>query len=422
MTPELIFLVQALAILVLPVALWRFLNLRGKVPLVTVQILVAIALGPTLFGRLAPEFFHLIFNPTTLTPLWGLSSIAVLLFGFFTGLHVGPRAFLGRGRAFALVAVASVVVPTAAGFFGGLWIAAHQPAELNGTINPVGFATAIGITIGVTELPVLGAILREVALLGTRIGHYALGIAAVNDAVLWLLLGGLMTAVSGAALGSLGMLIGVLGFPIYLAGMAWFVPPLMRRVAVVLPHDGVMSERVVVGGYAVALGSAMITQILGLHYFYGAFVAGMVMPHELRQPLLDRLQVATPGLLMPFFIMLTGMRTVIDLGSPGFVEILSATTALAIVGKIGGTALTARLVGESWANALSLGALVQTNGLMGLMVLTIFLDRGIVTTNVFSALVLMGVLTTMLTMPLTRLARRWGFVSGGSRRSLVQTK
>jgi Kef-type K+ transport system membrane component KefB len=181
----------------------------------------------------------------------------------------------------------------------------------------------------------------------------------------------------------------------------------MRRVASILLRDGRMSERGLAAACAVALASAMVTQILGLHYIFGAFVAGTLMPHELRKPLLDRLQVATVGLLMPFFFMLTGLRTLIDLGSSGFVEILLLTTALAVVGKVGGTALTARGVGESWSTSFSLGALVQTNGLMGLIVLTILLDRGIITTNVFSALVLMGVLTTMLAMPMTRLAQRY---------------
>src|SRR5580704_6129065 len=141
MTADPIFILQALAILVLPLMVWRVLRLRGAVPLVVVQILVGIALGPTLFGRVAPEFYHLFFNPATLTPLWGVASIAVLLFGFVTGLHLEPRAFLGRGRAFALVALASVAAPTMAGFFGGLWIAVRQPAEVGAGVSPLGFAT-----------------------------------------------------------------------------------------------------------------------------------------------------------------------------------------------------------------------------------------------------------------------------------------
>ena len=405
MTADPIFILQALAILVLPLMVWRVLRLRGAVPLVVVQILVGIALGPTLFGRLAPEAFHLFFNPATLTPLWGVASIAVLLFGFVTGLHLDPADFLGRGRAFALVAGASVAVPTAAGFLGGLWIAAHQLGELGG-VGPVGFAIAIGICIGVTALPVLGAILREMDLLGRRIGNYALGIAAVNDAALWLLLGGLMTAVAGGAPGNPEMLLRVLGLPVYLAAMVWIVPPMIRRAAGELLRDGPMRERALAGVCSLALGSAMVTQILGLHYIFGAFIAGAVMPHELRKPLLDRLEVTTVGVLMPFFFMLTGLRTLFDLGSVGFVEIAVVMTALAIFGKVGGTALTARLTGETWPDALALGALVQTKGLMELIVLTILLDRGIIATNVFSALVLMAVVTTMLAMPLARLALR----------------
>jgi Kef-type K+ transport system membrane component KefB len=408
MSPELIFLVQALAILVLPVAIWRGLFLRGAVPLVVVQILVGVALGPTLFGRYAPDLYQLFFNPKTLTPLWGVASFAVLLFGFVTGLHLEPSSFFGRGRAFALVALASVGVPTAAGFLGGLWIAAAQPGELGAGIGPFGFAVAIGICIGVTALPVLGAILREMDLLGGRLGSYALGIAAVNDAALWLLLGALMTAVSGDAAGGPDMLVSMAGLPIYLAVMVWIIPPLLRRAETALLHEGRMRERALALVCGVALASAVVTQLLGLHYIFGAFMAGAVMPREWRQPLLNRLQIPTVGLLMPFFFMLTGLRTSIDLSSLDFLAILLVTTVLAVVGKVGGTALTARLLGESWATAMTLGALVQTKGLMELIVLTILLDRGIIGSNVFSALVLMAVLTTMLAMPLARLGLRHG--------------
>jgi Kef-type K+ transport system membrane component KefB len=406
MMPELIFIVQALAILVVPAVVWRGLRLRGVVPLVVVQILVGIALGPTLFGRIAPQAYDLIFNPKTLTPLWGVASIAVLLFGFVTGLHLDPSAFVGRGRAFAAMTATNVVVPTAAGFLGGLWIAVSQPTELDGSIGPTGFAIAIGIATGVTALPVLGAILREMDLLGRQLGDLALGIAAVNNATLWLLLGGLMTAVAGEAADGPGVLVSLLGLPVYLVVMARVVRPLLKRATTALVPDGRMSERTLAVVCAVALGSALITQMIGLHYIFGAFIAGAFMPQELRQPILDRLQTATVGVLMPFFFILTGLRTLIDLESPGFLEILLVTTTLAVVGNVGGTALAARLVGEPWANALGLGALVQTKGLMELVVLTVLLDRGIITTNVFSALVLMAVLCTMLAMPLTRLALR----------------
>jgi Kef-type K+ transport system membrane component KefB len=401
---DLIFLLQALLILAVPLVVWRLLQLRGAVPLVVVQILVGIALGPTGFGRVAPDLFHLMFNSKTLTPLWGVASIAVLLFGFVTGLHLEPRAFLGRGRAFAAVAGASLLIPTIAGFVGGLWLVARQPADLGAGVSALGFAVAIGICVGVTALPVLGAILREMDLLGDRIGDLALGIAAVNDVGLWLLLGGVMTALVGERADGPDVLVSALALPIYLLVMARVVLPLLGRAAGAMLREGRMNDRALAVVCAVAVASAITTQLIGLHYIFGAFVAGALMPQALRRPILDRMQTVAVGVLMPFFFMLTGLRTLLDFGSPGFLEVLLVTTGLAVLGKVGGTTLAARAVGESWSDALSLGALVQTKGLMELIVLTILLDRGIITASVFSALVLMAVLTTMLAMPLTRLA------------------
>ncbi|MBV8888981.1 MAG: cation:proton antiporter [Alphaproteobacteria bacterium] len=408
MTPELIFLAQVLTILVLPVALWRYLRIRQAIPLVCVQILVGIALGPSFFGRIAPDLYSRFFSPATLPPLSGIASIAVLLFGYITGLHFEPAAVLGRGRSFMLVAIASVAVPTVAGFLGGLWIAAELPGDIGPGISPTGFAAAIGICIGVTALPVLGAILREMNLLGRRLGDLALGIAAVNDAALWLLLGGLMTSVAGDAPGNPGLLVSLCGTPVYLAVMVFVVKPLLDRLGpALLLRDGHMSERGLAAVCAVALGSAMASQWLGLHYVFGAFVAGTLMPHELRQLILDRLQLVTVGILMPFFFMITGLRTSIDLGSSGFLEITLVTSGLAVLGKIGGTTLAARCTGESWADAFSLAALLQPTGLMGLVVLTVLLDRGIISPIVFSALTLTALITTLLAMPLARLGLHW---------------
>jgi Kef-type K+ transport system membrane component KefB len=403
---DLIFLIQSFLVLFVPVVVWRGFRMRGMVPLVVVQILVGIALGPSLFGRIAPETFHRIFNPGTLSPLWGVASLAVLLFGFVTGLHLDSAAFVGRGRSFSLIASASVGLPTLAGFFGGLWIAARYPDYVGIGVDRVEFAVAIGLCVGVTALPVLGALLYEMDLLGQRIGDLALGIAAVNDASLWILLGGLMTALAANDSGSRQLVVTLLGLPVYILIMTRLVRPLLTRARRYLLEDGTLSVRALAGMCAIALGSAIASQLLGLHYIFGAFVAGALMPHEFRKPILDRLQLVTIAVLMPFFFMLTGLRTLIDFGSAGFVETLLVTTGLAVLGKVGGTTVVARLVGEPWSEALSLGALVQTKGLMELIVLTILLDRGVIAAPLFSALVLMAVLTTMLAMPLVWLALR----------------
>jgi Kef-type K+ transport system membrane component KefB len=403
MTPSLNFLVLALAVVVLPVAVLRFSGLKGLVPLVVVQILVGIALGPSVFGRLAPDLFQTFINPASLASLSGIASIAVLIFGLITGLHLGPDILRDNGRVFSAVAAARVMVPAALGCLAGFWILARHPGELPPGISPAEFAAAIGICIGTSALPVLGAILREMDLLGSRIGHLALGIAGINDVALWILLSVLLTARAGQAAGGPVGLATLLLVPLYLVVMWRVARPLLGRMVGARMRDGTAGERALAVVGAVTIASALATEAMGLHYIIGAFVTGAVMPENLRKPILDRLQVLTVALLMPFFFALTGLRTLIDLGSPAFLEVFFIATAVAVVGVVGATAVAARLAGASWPFALGLGALLQTKGLMEVIVLTILLDAGIISANVFAALILMAVASTALAMPLARL-------------------
>lgn len=402
MSADLIFLLQAFVIITVPFALSRVLRLSGMMPLVVIQLLLGIALGPSLFGRVAPEAYGMLFNPDTLSPLSGAASIAVLFFGFITGVHFDADSFRGRGRAFAATAAASVIVPTSLGVLAGLLIGIRHPDTLGTQGDLVAFAAAIGIYLGVTALPVLGAILREMGLLGDRIGSTALGMAAVNDAVLWLLLGGLMAVAAGGETGQAGLLLPLLVLPVYLLFMVRVVRPLLTRVVTALMHDGAMGEAALVVVGAVAIGSAVITQAIGLHYVFGAFLAGAIVPRELRQPILDRLQVMTISVLMPFFFMLTGLRTQIDPSSSVFVEILLVTAVIGIVGKVGGTAVIAVFFGEKWPSALCLGTLMQTKGLMEMVILTVLLEHGVISVTVFSALMVMAIICTALVMPMLR--------------------
>ena len=419
MTPGLIFLVQAAVVVVVPAALLRVSGLKGLVPLVVAQIVVGIALGPSLFGRMAPEIYQTFVNPASVSALWGIGSVAILIFGLVTGLHLDSTIFHGNGRALSAVAAANVIVPTTLGCLAGYWILARHPEELQSGINPAEFAVAVGICTGMTALPVLGAILGEMNLLGHRIGHFALGIAAINDTVLWILLGVLLTAVAGLAAGGPGVLVRVLSIPIYLAVMVRIVRPLLGNMVVARMRGDTINERALAVVGAVTIASALATEFMGLHYIIGAFVTGAVMPVNLRKPVLDRLQTMTVALLLPFFFTLTGLRTLIDPGSSAFLEIFFVATAVAVVGIIGGTALVARLVGESWELALALGALLQTKGLMELIVLTILLDAGIISANVFAALILMAIVSTVFAMPVARLmlareSKRQGRVQTGN--------
>jgi Kef-type K+ transport system membrane component KefB len=391
-----LFVVQAFVIVAIPYGIWHFSRLHGVVPCVVVQILAGIALGPSLLGRVAPDAYALLFGPATLGAVSGIASIAVLFFGFITGLHLDPAHFRNRSLGFVLTGAGSVLVPSALGALAGMWIIQRFPAEIGPNATAGDFVIAIGISAGVTALPVLGVILREMRLLD-RVGQWALGLAALNDAALWILLAALLAGTATASLGALQM---SAFLPIYLLAMIFAVRPLLGRT-ISASNDG-LSDAALVGVLAVAIASSALTEAIGLHYIFGAFVAGAVVPDRLRRPILNKLEPVTVMLLLPFFFMLTGLKTTIDAGSPAFMEIFLIATCVAVTGKVAGTALPARLMGWPWREALALGVLMQTKGLMEVIVLTILLDSGIISKNAFSALILMAVISTAIVMPLTR--------------------
>jgi Kef-type K+ transport system membrane component KefB len=181
--------------------------------------------------------------------------------------------------------------------------------------------------------------------------------------------------------------------------MATMVRPLLRRVILTRMKNGEINESGLALVCGATIGSALVTQTLGLHYVLGAFVTGMIMPTELRNAILDRLQVMTLVLLMPFFFLVTGLRTLVDLNSSILLAVFLIAAAIVIIG----TGLAARFAGDSWPNSVSLAALLQTKGLTEMIVLTILLDAKVISSNVFSALILMAVASTALPMPFIRL-------------------
>ena len=401
MNDALVFVLQSLVILALPYALWRSARISRAVPWVVMQILAGIALGPSLFGRIAPDAYASLFTPASLAKISGIASIAVLFFGFIAGLHLDAAYIRNRGRSFALVAGGSVLVPTLLGAAAGFWVFHRFPAEAGTTVGLGQFMAAVGISAGVTALPVLAAILESMHLTRDRVGQWALGLAAVNDASLWILLSLLLADTIGEGNKS-SILVTLASSAAYFAGMFLIVRPLLKQL-VVRRGDNSVTDGALVGAATVAIASAAVTEAIGLHYILGAFIAGAIFPKELRAPLLERIQKVVLVLLMPFFFMLTGLSTRIDFGSSAFVQIFLIFSAAAMAGKIAGTAIPAKLMGETWRTALALGSLMQTKGLMEVIVLTILRDARLISANVFSALIAMAVLSTALAMPLTKL-------------------
>lgn len=421
MTPSAIFLLQAFVIVAFPAILRRLTRVKGIMPLVTMQIVVGIALGPSVFGRLAPGYFQMFGSPAALAPLAGLATVAVLIFGLISGLHLDPAVFSGKERAFWPVAIATIACPMALGCLAGYWILSRYPDELLPGVSPAVFIAAIGICVSMKALPVLAAILGEMGLFGSRISNLALGVAGVNDIALWVVLGILLTA---AAAGHAGQGHGLTAVwllalaPIYLVVMVRFVRPVLAKMVSRRIDDGdeavTTQGAIVVGGATILSGLA--TELLGLHYIIGAFVVGAIMPASLHKPILDRLQVMTVALLVPFFFTLTGMRTLVDLNSPALIQVFGIAMGVGAVGIIGGAAVAARAVGEQWSFGLALGSLLQAKGLTALVVLSVLLDAGIVSPSIFAPLVLMALASTAIAMPLSRV------IVGKSANPLVSLK
>ena len=300
MTPSAIFLLQAFVIVAFPAILRRLTRVKGIMPLVTMQIVVGIALGPSVFGKLAPDYFQMFGSPAALAPLAGLATVAVLIFGLISGLHLDPAVFTGKERAFWAVAIATIACPMALGCLAGYWILSRYPEELLPGVSPVVFIAAIGICVSMKALPVLAAILGEMGLFGSRISNLALGVAGVNDIALWVVLGILLTA---AAAGHAGQGHGLTAVwllalaPIYLVVMVRFVRPVLAKMVSRRIDDGdeavTTQGAIVVGGATILSGLA--TELLGLHYIIGAFVVGAIMPASLHKPILDRLTRSLSG-------------------------------------------------------------------------------------------------------------------------------
>jgi len=395
-----LFLLQAALVIGLPFALWRLGGVRHWMPLVVVQILVGLALGPSVLGQVAPHLWGVLFPPASLPALNGLVWLGISYFAFATGLHFDLTEFKGRGRAFALTSASTFIIPTLVGCLVGYGLLAVVPEAAGQGAPPWAFALGIGIAVGVTALPVLAAILREMHIHNTRLGAEALGCAAVNDAALWMMLAALLALTTGGEAWRAGLL---LAGTVFDGLVLWFgVRPLLRHLFRHAEIHGRVNERDVVVLSVGLFASAFVAEMIGLHAVVGAFAFGAVVPKAVARDVLAKFESFLTVVLLPFFFMATGLKTEFSLAS-GAVLVFALATPASVLTKLASAALPARVQGWSWGDSLALGGLVGCKGLMELVVLTLLLDRGIVSGVGFSGMVLMALATTALARPLAGL-------------------
>jgi Kef-type K+ transport system membrane component KefB/nucleotide-binding universal stress UspA family protein len=370
-----------------------------KQPLVIGEIFAGIMLGPSLFGLIAPGLAHSLFPAETMPYLNVLSQIGLIFFMFLIGLELNPKYLSGNLKTAIMISNLSIIVPFASAF--GLSFVLY-PLVSNNHVNFAPFALFLGAAMSITAFPVLARIITENNLQGTRLGTLALTCAAVDDVTAWCILA---VAIAVARHGSIDQqaILTIIESVVYIGFMftvgRWF----LKRLSKHHHRAGRLSQLVLAIIYMGVVASALITEFIGIHLIFGAFLLGAVMPKD--EELVRELAIKTEDFvlifLLPIFFAYSGLKTQIGLLNSPNLWLLSALILLvAIGGKYTGTYVAARLSGIDKREASALGWLMNTRGLTELIVLNIGLELGVITPLLFTMLVIMALVTTFMTSPL----------------------
>ncbi len=366
-------------------------------PQVIAEVTAGIVLGPSLLGLFWPQGMATLFPAASLDVLKMLSQIGLVLFMFLVGLEFDTRLLRGKAHASVIISHTSILVPFALGVGAAWWL--HDGYGVSG-VSWLAFALFMGVAMSVTAFPVLARILSERNLLHSRVGAIAIACAAVDDVTAWCLLA---FVVAVARSSGIEQALWTTAFALaYIAVMVWLVRPFLGRLAARAESSDELPTTVVAIALLLLLISSAITEVIGIHALFGAFMFGAVLPKEgrLAERLADRLETVAVMMLLPLFFAYSGLRTEIGLISGATDWLVTGGIILiATLGKFGGSAIAARITGLRWREACAIGVLMNTRGLMELIVLNIALDLGVISPTLFTMLVLMALATTFATTP-----------------------
>jgi Kef-type K+ transport system membrane component KefB len=382
------------------VAGWVFQ--RFNQPQIIGEMTAGLLLGPFLLGWLAPEMMITLFPQRSLDYLNAVSQVGLLLYMFVVGLKLDTEFLREQKHTVIIISISSILCP----FFLGFLVAAYLHPKLSSSNIPrIPFALFIGTALSVTAFPVLARILSERNILRTKIGSVSIACAAVTDITAWLLLAA-VTIYAQAFNEQGGLWLTLAGLAVYFNVMWLCVRPMLRPLQRYHHGVGQITQGAMTIILLLLLGSAWATEWLGVHALFGAFFAGCVMPKggELVRELSERVEHLTATLMLPIFFALTGLRTVVSLVSGAEVWFSCALILIAaVVGKLGGAMISARLAGMPWREAGAIGVLMNTRGLIELVILNIGFDLGLISAGLFSVMVLVALVTTFMTSPLLAL-------------------
>ena len=366
-------------------------------PSVIGEIIAGIVLGPSLLGMYFPGFSAALFPVESLGNLKFLSQIGLILFMFVIGMELDMKVLKNKANEAIVISHASIVIPFALGI--GLAYFVYDQFAPEG-VKFLSFSLFMGIALSITAFPVLARIVQERGIHKTKLGAIVITCAAADDITAWCILAVVIAIVkAGTFVSSLYI---ILLAVLYVVAMIFIVKPFLKRIGDLYGSKDSIVKPVVAIFFLVLIISSYATEVIGIHALFGAFMAGAIMPDvpKFRTIFIEKVEDVALILLLPLFFVFTGLKTEIGLlNDPYLWKVTGFIILVAVVGKFLGSALAAKFVGQSWRDSLTIGALMNTRGLMELIVLNIGLELKVLTPEVFTMMVIMALVTTFMTGP-----------------------
>ncbi len=404
-THPLAILLLQIIIIVACARIFGFLFKKIGQPGVIGEIVAGIFLGPSILKLISPAISGFLFPPESLETLQFLSQIGLILFMFIVGMDVDLNIIGKRAPEAFVASHASIIIPFTLGM-GLAYYIFHSFAPPG--IPFLSFSLFIAISMSVTAFPVLARILQERGLIKTKIGTLAITCAAVDDITAWCLLAVLIAIVKAGTFFS--TVFTILLCVLYVIVMLKIVQPFLKKLGDIYTSKEGISKPVVAIFFITLLLSAFTTEIIGIHVLFGAFMAGVIMPSNIkfRSILIEKIEDVALVLLLPIFFVITGLRTEIGLINDIYLwKITFIIILVAVAGKFAGSAFSLKFVGQSWRDSLIIGALMNTRGLMQLVVLNIGYDLGVLSPQIFTMMIIMALVTTFMTGPALDLINKY---------------
>ncbi len=394
--PLAILLAQIITIIIVA-RFFGWLCRKIRQPSVIGEIVAGILLGPSFLGMHFPDISATLFPVASLGNLHFLSQIGLILFMFVVGMELDLRILRTKAHDAVVISHASIIIPFTLGMGLAYYIyESFAPAGVQFS----SFALFIGIALSITAFPVLARIVQERGINKTRLGTIVITCAAADDITAWCLLAAVIAIVKAGSFVSAFYIIVLAA--IYVFIMIKVIRPFLARIGNLYQTKESLSKSIVAIFFLTLIMSAWATEVIGIHALFGAFMAGAIMPdnEKFRSIFIEKVEDVALVLLLPLFFVYTGLRTEIGLlNDPYLWKVTGVIILVAVVGKFVGGAIAAKVVGQSWKDSLTIGALMNTRGLMELVVLNIGYDLGVLTPEIFAMMVIMALVTTFITGP-----------------------